>query len=1318
MQSYYVLLIFRRARFISRFYILLSTLFFSFIFSAYSQFPDIYFNHLNNLNGLSNNRVNSIIQDKRGYLWIGTLDGLNRYDGYSFQVYKSRPESKSEDNIKINRIGKLFEDSKGFIWMGASKRGGIQSLNPYTGKFHYYSFFKDNEITVEYSELLGIKEVGDRLFLNMQDGVYEVDKQRDTILIANKKDVFEPDSMITHYQQVLSEKYGRSFEVYCHLREKDGITWVGTRSNGLFIVKNGQITQYTHQPFDASFEIRTLFQDKYGVIWIGTRNNGLFKHYPSTRAFMHYNYFADGHELLYDITDRAVTEDTIGNIWIGTYNDGIVKFNKNTGEYKHIYPGDEKNAKKNKIRSLLTDKDGSIWTGSYNGITVFKDGKRYCLEVETINEKRQKPFVSSKLNYPRVYGMKCDANNNIWIAAWDALSCYNKTTKQFKHYPASFFGVKNIRSVYIDSKNLIWIASELGGIVQFNPANECYERYYADKSDNCLVCDNVFEIREYNEDSLWICTFNGLDLFERKTGKFHHFYTKDGLSSNMVYGVLEDDKHNFWFTTSAGLSKYETKTKTFINYDVKSGLLTNEFAEGGFYKSNISGEFIVGGINGFQIFNPDSIKINKIPPEIVVNNVRIINQNIDAGDRFKVFDTLSNHKAFNSVLELNPDDKIVTFNFSALHFAIPENNRCRYKLEGFDRDWLYVDNSLQSSATYTNLWPNTYILRIQASNCDNVWNKSEYKLKLVVLPPFWLTWWAFVVYGIVVFLLLLLFRHYTLKKASLKNAVEIGKLKLEEERQIGNAKMNLFTNISHEFRTPLTLIIAPIEKIMRANLNAPLKDFYKQFQIISNNSRKLLELTNQVLDLRKLEASKQQLRLSKLDIIAFSKNVVYQFNEDVYKLDKEIDFMADSDQLETVLDVQMFERIVYNLLSNALKFTNKSSGRIRVRLSTKSIFPEDYYSFNVGNDLETGFFEFSVEDDGIGMSPEVIHRIFESFYRIESDKTFGIYGSGVGLSLLKELVLLHHGQIWIRSEEEKGSTFTVKLPLRQDGIVAEETDQTLPVTQIKPLVTSEVIEAVKYIEGRKNMLVVDDNHDILSYLINIFSSQYNVYQTDNGKDAIKIAFKDKIDIIISDIAMPGMTGIEMSKRLKNDPRTSFIPIVLLTARTQEDYKIKSFEALADEFIEKPFNSELLIERIKNLIETRVKIKEAFMDGNLIEEQEPIVTVNKQDNRFLKELDTFLDENLSDVSLSVESLSHALGVSRSSLHNKIKTVSGQSASEYIRTKRILKAKELLRENEYSVLEIAYQSGFSSPSYFIKCFKNKYGITPKEFMCQEV
>ncbi len=1288
--------------------------------SSQQQFANLYFEHLNNLNGLSNNRVNSIIQDKQGYLWIGTLDGLNRFDGYSFKVFKSNPRNKIDKFIRGNRIIELYEDKNGLIWMGSNKRNGLESFNPYTGQFCFYPLCSENKECVVNAELEHIGELEDTLFIKMGDDLFKWDATIDSIVPSVRKDVFYDDPLIITYQKELAKEYGSEVEVYCHLKEKDGTVWVGTRRNGLFIQQDGELHQYSRPPMDASFEIRTLFQDRFGNIWIGTRNNGLFKHKPSSRAFKHYNYFEKGSHRVYDLTVRAITEDQSGNIWIGTYNNGIIKFNRQTGNFKQIHLGTSPTALDNKIRSLFTDFQNRVWVGSYNGVTVIDGVHISSLPVESQTLSHNKPFSSNKLHGKRIYGISGDVFDNIWMAAWDALTCYNVKTGIYRHYPASFFGVKNIRKVFIDSKNTIWVGCEYGGMIQFNAVNESFERYYPGKSEHNLVCENVFDIYEQNDKQIWIATFNGLDLFTRRNGSFQHFYRNDGLCGNMIYGILEDAHENLWFTTTNGISKYDVAQNKFTNYDVKDGLITNEYAEGGFYKSKISQEFIVGGINGFQIFHPDSIKKNELAPNAVVNSVRIMNKIIESGDQYQINNPYEKNHSLQAALTLSPQDKIVTFEFSALHFSTPEKNIYRYKLNGFDKEWMYT-NALKRSATYTNLWPGEYIFEVQGANSDHVWSEQSYCLKLKVLPPYWLSWWAFVGYVLVVILLLLIYGHYTLKKAALKNALVLEKIKVEKAEQLNLAKMNFFTNISHEFRTPLSLIMAPLEKIMDAPLNTPIKDFYQQFKIIGNNARKLLDLSNQVLELRKLESGKQQLRLTQLDVISFVKKVVNQFQNEA--IQKNIQLISDfeDDEINVVLDVQMFERMLYNLLSNAFKFTHKSLGYVMVKISKGGYYPESEYSFTIGEQVSEPHFEVSVEDNGIGIDPELIHKIFKRFYRVDNPRTAGIYGSGVGLSLLKELVLLHKGQILVRSHDRKGSLFTLRFPIQQEGQIidvlpenGENKNSSVPLVLNHEPVDVEDNE----ISGGKKILLLDDNKELLAYIKGIFESHYDVFTDSDGKTGVELVFAKKPDIVISDIAMPGMTGIELCKRLKNDLRTCHIPIILLTARSSDEFKLESYKALVDEYIEKPFNVRMLVESVKRLIKSREKLRESFVDGKLIDPEEPIPVMDPIDSEFINRLNDFVDKNLSNVSLNVESLSSGLGISRSSLHNKIKTFSGQSASEYIRSRRIQYAITILNQRKYSVLEIAYQSGFNSPSYFIKCFKNKYGITPKEFMEQQM
>ncbi len=1294
--------------------IIISTSCFLFIFPVTAQSPNLYFQHLNSSDGLSNNRVNCIIQNKQGYLWIATLDGLNRYDGYNFKIFKSHPEDQNIHQIRNNRILKLYEDKKGNIWMGANKRSGIECYNPYTNTFRFYSLIKQATDNLDIVDVNEFCEKNDTLYIRLNKEIYYLDEANDSICLINKTNIFKPDTLLEYYEKSLSQTLNTDVEVYCYLHEKNGTTWVGTRRNGLFINEHGTFKLYSKPPLDASFEIRTLFQDASGVIWIGTRNNGLYKHYPPSRAFKHYNYFEKEDELIYDLTVRAIAEDSQENIWIGTYNNGLLKFNRNGSSFEHIHLGENITCSDNKIRSLLCDKEDNIWIGSYNGITIYHNHQSDKLPVETDDEHQNVPYNSQKLFGKRVYGLTLDSLNNIWIAGWHALSYYNTKSKQFRHYPASYFGVRNIRKVFIDSHNTIWVGCEFGGLIQFNPVNENFKRFFPDNDHNSLVCENIFDIHETNDKKIWIATFNGLDEYDPKNDKFTHYFTNNGLCSNMIYGILEDNNNNLWFTTSNGISKYNLITRQFNNYDGKSGLLTSEYAEGGYYKSRNSNEFIIGGINGFQVFNPDSISSSASLPTMVVNKVKIMNQTIGPGKQYTILNPLSQEKHYDAVLTLAPEDKMVTFEFSALHYAIPEKNRYQYMLEGFDNDWV-TSSALQRSATYTNLWPGEYTFKVIGANAYNQWTSKPYIIKVTVLPPFWLSWWAFIIYAGIVVLSLLLYRYYTLRKVTLKNALAMEKIKLQEAERINETKMNFFTNISHEFRTPLTLILAPLERVMDSSQNTPLKDFHKQFKIMANNTRKLIDLTNQVLDLRKIESSEQILRPTKINIVDFVQSVVNQFLEEALLNNIKLIYEFESNMIDADVDVQMFERVLYNLLSNALKFSNRSQGYVTIKVGLHPTYTDDQYACIIGKINSKNVFEINVQDNGIGIDTDEIDKIFDRFYRIDNEKTNEIYGSGVGLSLLKEIVLLHKGQILVKSKTGEGTVFSIRLPLIQKNTHTENI--AFPKPKLKPYIKHEFpIPQGKEISGRKNILLIDDNTELLAYIKNIFEAYYNVYTANNGKTAIQLTFSKKIHLIISDIAMPSMSGIEMCKYIKNDVRTCHIPIILLTARTNNEYKSASFEALADDYIEKPFNVKLLLKSVKRLLLTRQKIKEALLEGNLMTDKDPLPSTDNSNHNFLIELDSYLQKNLIDSNLNVAKISQEMGISRSSLHNKLKNLSGLSASEYIRNKRVIKAAQMLKEKRLSVLEIAYQTGFSSSSYFIKCFRQKYGVTPKEYMEQ--
>jgi signal transduction histidine kinase/ligand-binding sensor domain-containing protein/DNA-binding response OmpR family regulator len=1296
--------------------------------SSKAQYPKLYFEHISTEDGLSNNRVYSILQDRKGFMWFATLDGLSCYDGYSFTVFRNNAEDSN--SIHNNRIILLYEDSKGNIWMGTEKNG-VEMYDPVYNRFTQYAPSISDNVGIPPTDVTGFCEKpGGNLYVRFADRICRFDRRGNRFIKDSTNFPVKNTYERNFYIRRIEEQFGKKIEIISFLKEPDATVWIGTRMDGLFIAKNNVIQHYTFSPFDALMEIKAIYRDRSGIIWIGSRNNGLFKHNPASRQFTYYNYFQNANEVIHDITVRAITEDFEGNIWIGTYNDGIIRFDRKNNTFTHfknknnaLLPSD------NMIRSLFTDSEGNIWIGSYAGICIFnvKTKSFSTLKITQIKERRNQPYQSNELYFNRVYGFSADHFGNIWIANWDALSCYNRRTKTFKHYPASFFGVEHIREVYVDKNNIVWISCEIGGMIQFNFMNDSYERYYPGKSNNNLVYKNVFDIYEDHLGNMWIATFNGLDRFEKNKGVFHHFFTNNGLSGNMIYGILDDSRGNLWFTTTNGISKYNQQKNEFISYNSKSGLMPGEFTEGGFYKSRLTGEFIVGGINGFNIFHPDSIKANLVAPEIVLTGLKIMNQPVfpqmKINGRIKLRQSIS----YSHQIELYPEDNIVTFEFAALHYAIPEKNSYRYKLEGFDKDWVTTD-PLRRSATYTNLRSGNYIFKVQCANSDNVWSSKELTFDVKVLPPYWLTWWAFCIYGGFLILLFAIYRYFTLKSLEIKNSLLLERVKREKSEELTQMKINFFTNVSHEFRSPLTLILAPLEKILNAPSESRLNEYRKQFATINKNAKKLLLLTNQVMDLRKLEAGKMSLKATVVKIDEYIENIVVQFEEVAKQKNIILTFHRPLSLIEAWIDTEKFDKIISNLLSNALKFTPENIGKIDVWLNEGERNVLGQHSFSIGHIDNKKFFEISVEDNGIGIPSEMIYNIFNQFYRVENSYTLSQQGSGIGLAILKELVLLHKGQVLVKSVEGKGSLFTIRIPLGRDYLMPEQIDDIIfdhnnsVVWHPNGLLSDtnenkeHKEEPKKYHPHLKTLLIVEDNEDLRNFIEGTFIDSYNILTAENGRTGTSVAINRMPDLIISDIAMPLMSGIDLCKRLKNDVRTSHIPILLLTSRTSDDNKLEGYTAHADDYVEKPFNTSVLKARINSLLENRENVKRATSEGlyGKVTDSQPLLSPLDED--FMKTVNDYITQNVADVSLNVENLSRNMNISRSTLHLKLKAVTGQSATEYIMMCRMNIAVDLLREKRHNIVEISYKTGFNSPSYFIKCFRKKFGVTPKEFMEQ--
>jgi signal transduction histidine kinase/DNA-binding response OmpR family regulator len=739
----------------------------------------------------------------------------------------------------------------------------------------------------------------------------------------------------------------------------------------------------------------------------------------------------------------------------------------------------------------------------------------------------------------------------------------------------------------------------------------------------------------------------------------------------------------------------------FVNYDEADGLQGKAFNNKAAFRTR-SGELIFGGPNGFNIFRPSTIELNRQVPHVVFTDFQVFNKSIGAGEKLNNHIILDKAITYIREITLPHTNNVFTVEFAALSFFQPAKNKYMYRMEGFTDEWLVTDGS-ERKATFTNLNPGEYTFRVRAANNDGFWSKEDAALKIHVLPPFWKTRWAFAGYVLIIIGALLLARRIVLERARMSFQLEQERQEAHRMHELDMMKIRFFTNVSHEFRTPLTLILTPLEKLMKSNTDAGQQ---QHLMLIHRNARRLLNLVNQLLDFRKMEV--QQIRLSPVqgDIVKFIKEISFSFSDISEKKNIQFTFHSSLTSLNTFFDPDKLEKILFNLLSNAFKFTPEA-GNVRVELNIRTS----------GNGTEAEWLEIKVQDSGIGISADKHEKIFERFFQDDIPGAMLNQGSGIGLSITKEFVRLHGGLITVNSEPDKGSTFIVALPVKKavDQVAVQSAMQ----QEIMPALALEQ-EANNGQSAPSNgmkkpvVLLVEDNEDFRFYLKDNLKHKYTVIEAANGKEGWQQALSLVPDLIVSDVTMPEMTGIELCKKIKRDPRTSHIPIILLTARTAEEQQMEGLETGANDYITKPFNFELLVSRIKNLIVQREQIRKTFQKQIEINPSE--VNIPSLDEKLIQKTLALVEKNMSNAEFSVEELSRELGMSRVYLYKKLLSLTGKTPIEFIRTVRLKRAAQLLEKSQLTVSEIAYQVGFNNPKYFTKYFKSEFNVIPSMYISQ--
>ena len=1361
---------------------------------------DIRFEHLSLEHGLSNVVVHCILQDSQGFMWFGTREGLNKFDGYTFTVYRPNPENRvgmnnnirsifedsggdlwigtycdglytfnrktetftryqnQRDNphsISSNGVYSIFEDSSGSLWIG-TRAGGLNKFNRKQETFTHYRHRADNPLSLSHNDVCSILEdSGGNLWIGtLAGGLNKLDPEQETF---------------THYRHRADDPHSLSSDwVRSILEDSNGNLWIGTHGGGLnkFDRKTETFIHYQHQPENANSlshnDIYSILEDSGGSLWIGTTGGGINKFDPKKESFTRCRHRADNPHSLSSDCIRSIFEDSGGNLWIATcdgglnllygktftpvqhqvdtppslgLNDvksffedssgrlwigtdcGLNKFNPETQTFT-LFQNQVDNPHSlshNDIRSIFEDSAGGLWIGTYGGGL-----NKFDRKTETFIRYQHQPENADSLSHNFVRLIFEDSTGNLWIGTNRGLNRFDDKQETFhrcQHQADNPNSLSNntVKTMCEDSAGRLWIGTS-GGLNKFTGRRETFIRYQHQADNPHSLSNNyVISILEDSAGSLWIGTWTGgLNKFDGTEETFVHFREKDGLPDNTIYGILEDDNGNLWMSTNKGISKFNPQKGTFTNYDEKDGLQGNEFNEGAYHKGK-SGMIYFGGINGFNAFYPDHLRDNTYILPVVITDFLLFNKSVPiAGHSSKVGGfKLEQHINFTREITLDHTYYIFALEFSALNYRQPGKNQYAYKLEGLDKDWVKID-AKNRRAAYMNLPDGEYIFRVKASDSNGCWNEQGTSLRIKILPPWWKTWWAYTLYALSILGLISWFIRSQRRKVIEKQK----ELEREKLKELDKAKSRFFANISHEFRTPLTLIMGPLEQILAKN---PGKDIRDKVHLMLRNAQRLLNLINQLLELSRLDSGKMKLEASRQNIVPFVKNTVMCFQSLAQQNNTDLIFMNKDHDITLYFDAEKLEKVITNLLSNAFKYT-PAGGSITVKVRKAA---------ETGR-FPSGCVEISVRDTGTGIPENQLPHIFNRFYRVEGGHEHKQKGSGIGLALTKELVELHHGEIKVQSscrdDHSQGSEFLLRLPLGTEHLQSEEiteTDKPTARRAIKsfsggpggrffkkaPLAAggnTPKEEAVK--EKKPLVLVVEDNNIERLYIKTTLELQFSVVEAADGKEGILRAKEIIPDLIVSDIIMPEIDGYELCRTLKKDVLTSHIPIILLTAKGSEASVRQGLETGADDYLTKPFNKSLLVVRVRNLIELRRQLqREKKNRMTLLPEGIP---VSPLDDEFYKKLLDALEENLSDPDFNVEALSRKLQMSHAALYRKIQGLTGKTPTLFIRSFRLKRAAQLLQTHTGNVSDVADKVGFTDKSYFAKCFKEQFHCLPSD------
>lgn len=1357
-----------------------SLLLFFFLLSitAAAQFPSGRILHYTRKEGLSYGAVNSILQDNKGFMWFATGDGLNRFDGVDFKIFKYDPELRS--SLPSNYVQKILKDSGGKFWV--SSRKGLYQFNPKTETFINFPL-PSGARRADVSHIMENSH-GNLWVSTSGNGFSYLDSKTGKITSYNTKNLkgLSSNSILKIYEDAY------------------GLLWVGTIDAGLcvFRVSNGKILGKLSFATDISkvSRVNAIYGDHLRNIWIATsgglwlydRKAGIFQHLEGKNYGLSSNVFLslvqdsrkqmfiglqDGglyrvdlsgaaqkktaamvfeqlkYENGFNITPRSVPElylDKEENLWVGTYGDGIFMISRTADKFKWFHKKVKDNFGENYLRyyGMCVDHEGYLWLGT-DGDGIYKTK----VGGEVIKRYRADGSPHSLAENAVLYGYR-DSKNNLWFGTYSkGLSLYDRKSDAFINFQhnaniAGTLGGNDVRVIHEDNSQHIWVGTNGGGLSMMDPVTRKFKVYNTTNSN--ISSNDVRSLAHDQKGNLWVGTYgggisyfdvaaqkfypftqinksavdlsreiifalfldgqqrlwigtegNGLLMYDTRRQSSLRFSEKNGLANNTVYAIQEEEPGKIWVSTNDGLSRIDLQKDKVYNYNEKDGLQPGQFNPGSAL-SGAKGDFICfGGTEGWNFFHPKQILQSSGEPEIRITGLQLYGNEEDEK-------TNSRNINESDDIVLEAGESVFSIQYVALNYAYPRAAQFAYKLEGLDKEWNYV--KYQKSATYRYLEPGHYTFKVKATNQDNIWQSSYATLHIEVLPPWYKTWWAYAVYTLLIAALVYLLVRYKSNQAKLKYNIRISRIEAQKEKELHENKLSFFTNISHEFRTPLTLIINPVREIMDDKEGAA---DLSNLNIVYRNAKRLLSLVDQLLLFSKAETGVDKLKIVKMNLFDLCEEVFLCFTYQASKKQIMYDFIATNKELSIYGDREKIEIALFNLISNAIRHTPEG-GRVTLSIS------EDGAAVCI-----------RVADTGTGIDQQVGDKIFERFYKVQNNKNYAKGGFGVGLYLVKSFIERHQGKVSYTSSPVKGTTFSLTLlkgkahfsddPIFDDQPessaileeLAEDREEQLPEIVIMPA-APDVKDDIS--SEMKTILIIDDNKQIRDYVSQIFKAKFQLLEAENGEEGLSMARQYLPDMVISDVVMPGLNGVELCRLIKQDAALYHIPVVLLTASTSSEIKLRGIECGADDYISKPFEKEILIARIEGLLKNRNELQKYFY--NEITLRSDSQKISAEYKEFLDRCIAIVEQHMTDPNFGIQVLAEEIGMSRSNLYVRIKSISGQSANSFIRFIRLRKAAEIFISTDLTVQETTFQVGIKDARYFREQFYKVFNMNPSDYI----